>query len=123
MNVAISILCVAAGGSIGALLRFVLAKNLDSNEIGFPLGTFTANMLASFILGVLVALAGANDISQTMQIFLETGFCATLSTFSSLALQLAQMLRQRRLLMCSFYFISTFTMGMALFLLAEQFTF
>lgn len=117
-SVAVAILCVVSGGSLGALLRFTLAKNFDAS--GFPFGTFAANMLASFLLGLFSALANAEELSRTAEIFLDTGFCATLSTFSTLAWQIADMLKKRRLLLCSLYFTATFSMGMALFLLAEE---
>lgn len=119
-SVAVAILCVVSGGSLGALLRFTLAKNFDASASGFPFGTFAANMLASFLLGLFSALANAEELSRTAEIFLDTGFCATLSTFSTLAWQIADMLKKRRLLLCSLYFTATFSMGMALFLLAEE---
>lgn len=119
-SVAVAILCVVSGGSLGALLRFTLAKNFDASASGFPFGTFAANMLASFLLGLFSALANAEELSRTAEIFLDTGFCATLSTFSTLAWQIADMLKKRRLLLCSLYFTATFPMGMALFLLAEE---
>lgn len=93
-SVAVAILCVVSGGSLGALLRFTLAKNFDASASGFPFGTFAANMLASFLLGLFSALANAEELSRTAEIFLDTGFCATLSTFSTLAWQIADMLKK-----------------------------
>ena len=94
-SVAVAILCVVSGGSLGALLRFTLAKNFDASASGFPFGTFAANMLASFLLELFSALANAEELSRTAEIFLDTGFCATLSTFSTLAWQIADMLKKK----------------------------
>lgn len=119
-SAAAAILCVVSGGALGALLRFALAKKFDSALYGFPFGTFAANMLASFLLGLFVTLANAGELSTTSKIFLDAGFCATLSTFSTLAWQIADMLKNRRYFMCSLYFTATFSTGMVLFLFAEQ---
>lgn len=73
---------------------FYARKNFDASASGFPFGTFAANMLASFLLGLFSALANAEELSRTAEIFLDTGFCATLSTFSTLAWQIADMLKK-----------------------------
>ena len=45
------ILSVALGGAGGALFREFLSRELNGRT-KFPAGTFTANMLASFLTGV-----------------------------------------------------------------------
>ncbi len=112
----INICCLCIGGALGALLRAFIAERLDNTQSGFPFGTFVANMLASFLLGVIISVFNhVGDIPTYAELLLETGFCATLSTFSSLAWQIANMLKHRHFLLATVYAISTSVCGMFLF--------
>ena len=112
----INIISVCLGGALGALLRSYIAEKLDNTQSGFPFGTFIANMLASFLLGTIISIFNHIDQhSVYAELFFETGFCATLSTFSSLAWQIAHMLKHRRFLLAAVYAISTSACGMFLF--------
>lgn len=118
MNALLMFSSAALGGAFGALVRYFLAASWDGKA--FPFGTFAANMSASFILGILTALASRGVLEGNLAVFSEAGFCAALSTFSSLAFQIAEMLSEKRYLSASFYATSTLMFGMALFLSAEQ---
>ena len=118
MSALVSVLCVAVGGALGALVRFALALRFDKN--GRPFGTFTANMCASFLLGILMSLSARHGLPEWFDIFAETGFCATLSTFSSLAFQIADMISSRRYAACAVYASATFLFGMVLVLSAYK---
>lgn len=118
MNYLSTILAVAMGGAIGAMLRYCLSSTLDKNKFDFPFGTFLANMLASFMLGLFLGLAKSEPTSEVFISFTQGGFCATLSTFSSLAFQIASMLRQKRYEEAFAYSLTTFLLGMLLFTIA-----
>ena len=118
MNALLMFSSAALGGAFGALVRYFLAAAWDRKA--FPFGTFAANMSASFILGTLTALASRGVLEGDLAVFSEAGFCAALSTFSSLAFQIAEMLSEKRYLSASFYATSTLMFVMALFLFAEQ---
>lgn len=115
MTLALSILAVALGGSAGALLRFLISSRLDANKFDFPFGTFGANMLASFALGAVAEIAPALPHSHLAQLFLGTGLCAALSTFSSLAWQLTEMVRQKRFAAAAAYAVATVCGGLAMY--------
>jgi CrcB protein len=73
-------LLVAVGAAVGAALRFEIARRLDGR---FPTGTLAVNVLGSFLLGLLSALAlGAHPIA-----LLGTGFCGGFTTYSAFAVQ------------------------------------
>ena len=118
MNALLMFSAAALGGAFGALVRYFLAAAWDRKA--FPFGTFAANMSASFILGTLTALASRGVLEGDLAVFSEAGFCAALSTFSSLAFQIAEMLSEKRYLSASFYATTTLMFGMVLFLSAEQ---
>ena len=120
MNFAVCAFAVAAGGALGALARYALASRLDGKFGFFPLGTFCANMLSSFALGIFMGLSNAGESSPLFDFFAQTGFCATLSTFSELAFQIASMLEKRRLAEAFSYALATFLSGVLLFAAAAN---
>lgn len=82
-----TILIVGAGGFLGSIARYltqVYAEKIFHTT--FPLGTFIANMLGCFIIGLAFALAEKGDLmSAEWRIFLTVGFCGGFTTFSSFA--------------------------------------
>ena len=103
MSALFSVLCVALGGASGALVRFALASRFDKN--GRPFG---------------MSLSARHGLPRWFDLLAETGFCATLSTFSSLAFQIADMVSTRRYGACAVYASATFAFGMVLFLSAYK---
>ncbi len=84
---------VAIGGSIGAVLRFVISyycnKFLGSN---FAYGTLTVNILGSFLMGFLF-LYFNQVISPNLKTMLTTGMLGALTTFSTFSLETILMLQ------------------------------
>ncbi|MFT5216410.1 MAG: CrcB protein [Glaciecola sp.] len=80
------LLLVFIGGGFGSTLRYVIGKYMNSTETGIPWGTFTANILGSLIIGVILGLAVKNDtLSSNQTLLLATGFCGGFTTFSTFA--------------------------------------
>lgn len=81
-----TLLHVAAGGAIGAALRYLV--NVGAGRMfgpGFPMGTVIVNVLGSFAMGVLVtvlARKGGNHLAP----FLMTGVLGGFTTFSAFSL-------------------------------------
>ncbi|NNE28102.1 MAG: fluoride efflux transporter CrcB [Saprospiraceae bacterium] len=82
-----SALAVFLGGGLGSLSRFLVGKIFEDNTSWFFFGTFSSNMLSSFILGYLVTLAASKSISEEWQLLLMVGFCGGFSTFSTFSLE------------------------------------
>ncbi|MCQ2079877.1 MAG: fluoride efflux transporter CrcB [archaeon] len=77
-----NILLVAAGGAIGAVLRFSVGQIVDSSQ--FPWATFTVNIIGSFLLSLLTfAIPG---ISAETKLFLFTGLFGAFTTMSTFTL-------------------------------------
>ena len=91
MNAAFYIFSVTVGGAAGALLRGYFSGKLNA-RFAFPLGTFSANMLASFLTGAAVSMQAAGLIPESAYPLVDVGFCATLSTFSALSWESAEMI-------------------------------
>lgn len=77
---------VFIGGGLGSVLRYIIGRYLNHTGFGFPLGTFTANILGSLLIGIIIGLAAKNNtLSQNQTLLLATGFCGGFTTFSTFA--------------------------------------
>lgn len=79
---------VGAGGAAGAVLRYLIGL-IPLNRGGvFPVNTFLINLIGSFVIGVIAALALGNDrLDPKLVLFLKTEICGGFTTFSSFALE------------------------------------
>jgi CrcB protein len=79
------ILPIAAGGAIGAVLRFLMTAGVARLlATSFPWGTLSVNVLGSFMMGVLVELFALKlNASQELRAFLTTGILGGFTTFSA----------------------------------------
>ena len=90
-----NLLLVFVGGGLGSTLRYIIGKYLNSHESGIPWGTFTANILGSFLIGIILGLAAKNDtFSHSQTLLLATGFCGGFTTFSTFSVDTLMLLQQ-----------------------------
>jgi len=89
------VLCVAAGGLIGAPTRFLVDRFVaDRVERDFPLGTFLINISGSFLLGLLTGLDFAGNMPILVKAFVGTGFCGAYTTFSTWSYETVRLLEE-----------------------------
>jgi CrcB protein len=79
------------GGVLGALARVGLAQATPHGPGGWPWGTFAVNMLGALALGYFFARLGDHPEESLTHPFLTTGICGTLTTFSTVQLELFEM--------------------------------
>ena len=92
------ILSISMGASIGALLRWQLGLRLNSLLPSLPPGTLTANLVGGYIIGLAVAyFAQAPDIAPEWRLFIITGFCGGLTTFSTFSAEVVTLLKENKL--------------------------
>jgi CrcB protein len=90
-----SIVSVAAGASLGALLRWVLAARLNPLFPALPIGTLAANLIGGYLIGVAVALfAAMPQLSPQARLFVVTGFLGGLTTFSTFSAEVVTQMQQ-----------------------------
>ncbi|RCU46283.1 fluoride efflux transporter CrcB [Haloplanus salinus] len=72
---------VGAGAALGAVLRFATGRYVGgvAGNRRFPYGTFTVNVLGSFVLALVTFLGAGEDVL----LFVGTGACGSYTTFSS----------------------------------------
>lgn len=89
----LSILCVGAGGFIGAVARYLLG--LIPCEGDFPLMTFVVNFLGAVVIGVVVEASDSwPGMPQNALLFLKTGLCGGFTTFSTFSLETLTLLEK-----------------------------
>lgn len=77
-------LLVAVGGMIGAPLRYLTDRAVQSrHDSVFPWGTFTVNAVGSLVLGLLTGAAAGGAVGPDVRLFLGTGLCGALTTYST----------------------------------------
>lgn len=91
------LLAIAAGASLGAILRWWLGRTLNALFPVLPPGTLAANLLGGYIIGLAIAWLGSNpNLSPQLRLFIITGFCGGLTTFSTFSAELAILLQEGR---------------------------
>ena len=83
-----NLLLVALGGMIGSVLRYMLSVFVGSkfSSTTIPWGTFTVNILGSFVIGLVFGLGIRNQQFELQwRLFLATGVCGGFTTFSALS--------------------------------------
>jgi CrcB protein len=89
---------VAVGGAVGCLLRWYLAIFLNRYFPAIPPGTLAANLIGCYIIGVGIALfALSPGIGPEWKLFVTTGFCGGLTTFSTFSVEVVTLLQAGRL--------------------------
>ena len=90
-----TVLIIGVAGGIGAAARFAIDKALPKRPI--PWGTFTVNLLGSFLLGVFTGFwRDGGALGELWLAILGTGFCGGFTTFSTASLDVVELLRTNR---------------------------
>jgi CrcB protein len=77
-------LAVALGATAGAWLRWLLGLWLNRHADMLPWGTFAANMIGGYLVGLILGLVAAHpEWPQFWRLLLITGFLGALTTFST----------------------------------------
>lgn len=89
----LQIVSIAAGGALGALLRFGMSNGIHSIlGRGFPYGTLTVNALGSFFMGLLyVIMLERADFSVEWKAALTVGLLGAFTTFSTFSIETMNM--------------------------------
>jgi fluoride exporter len=85
------LVAIYVGGVLGALARVGLAQATPHAPGGWPWGTFAVNMVGALLLGYFFARLGDHPEDSLTHPFLTTGICGTLTTFSTMQLELFEM--------------------------------
>lgn len=112
---------VFAGGAIGAVLRALLVEWLSHDPGSWPWATFAANVIAAFVLGYAVTrLQERLPLSAYRRPLVGTGLCGGLSTFSTMQVELLDMLDAGRIALAAGYAGASIVAGVLMIALATN---
>jgi len=111
---ALVVLCVAAGGLVGAPSRYLLDRAVaDRVESDFPLGTFLVNMSGSALLGLLAGLGVRGHLPELVGALVGTGFCGAFTTFSTWSFETVRLLEEGEVLEAAMNVVLSLGVGLA----------
>lgn len=89
------LLWLAVAGACGTISRYTVCELASKARTGsFPLGTFTVNILGSFLFGLIYVLAQKKmHINAEIRLIALTGFMGAFTTFSTYAFDTAKLLK------------------------------
>jgi CrcB protein len=94
-----AVVAISIGSALGALLRWVLGAKLNAVFHALPPGTLLANLIGGYIIGVAVAyFAQSPTLAPEWRLFIITGFCGGLTTFSTFSAEVVGLIESERLL-------------------------
>lgn len=112
-----NMLCVALGGAVGAVLRYLASLLIGSAQKGcFPWATFAVNIAGCLAIGLLAALlaqpAGGVRTEQ-LRLLLITGVCGGFTTFSTFSRESVALISEGHMGMFAAYAAGSVALGLA----------
>ncbi|MEI2642264.1 MAG: fluoride efflux transporter CrcB [Candidatus Nanopelagicales bacterium] len=98
---------VMVGAGFGAAARYALDRRMSRHPSLFPRGTFTINLLGSFLLGFIVGIAPTAGLIA----LLGTGFCGGFTTFSTFSYELVRLVEENKLRSALSYLAASLAVG------------
>lgn len=101
---------IFVGGALGALLRAGLAEAFPLGAGSWPWATFAVNVAGAALLGYWFTALPRTSYRRPL---LTTGFCGALTTFSTVQLELLEMIDADRLALAFAYLAVSVAAGLA----------
>jgi CrcB protein len=93
----LSFLAVGFGAFAGALLRWGFGIALNPLLPVLPLGTLAANLLGGFVIGAALGVFNQfQSLPPEVRLFVTTGFCGGLTTFSTFSAETVTLLLRQQ---------------------------
>ena len=93
----LSFIAVGFGAFAGALLRWGFGILLNPLLPVLPLGTLAANLLGGFVIGAALGVFNQfQSLPAEIRLFVTTGFCGGLTTFSTFSAETVTLLLRQQ---------------------------
>jgi CrcB protein len=113
---------IFAGGIVGAVVRAGLAELVPHPPGAWPWATFTVNVVGALLLGYFVTrLQERLPVSRYPRPLLGTGLCGALTTFSTMQVELVEMLERGHLALAAGYAGASVATGFVVVWLASAY--
>lgn len=93
-----SLLAISVGASLGAVLRWGLGAAFNAVFPTVPPGTWLANMLGGYLMGIALAFFGEHaGLAPEWRLLIVTGFLGGLTTFSTFSAEVTTLIQEGRI--------------------------
>ena len=118
-----SILAVGAGGFLGSVFRYLISLIPVSEATVFPIKTFIINIIGCILIGAIAVSVSKNvEMSPQMLLFLKVGLCGGFTTFSTFALETADLMKAGHMGAALLYVVLSVLVGVAVIFAVEYMT-
>ncbi len=108
----IECIVVGAGGFMGAVCRYLIGMIPLKEGCVFPIKTLMINIVGSFLIGIVAALAMKTDFLDSRTVlFLKVGICGGFTTFSSFVLETTDLMKDGKMHLAVIYTVLSVTLG------------
>ena len=118
----VSFLLVGIGGALGAMTRLGMTLLFAHRIVLVPLGTFASNILGCLIMGIVLQLMLTAEwfnqsgiVTEQNRLLFAVGFCGSLTTLSSMVVEMNTLMQRDQFLGAFAYLFLTFIGGFACF--------
>ena len=119
----LNILAVGAGGFLGAVCRYLIGLVPISESFIFPIKTFFINIVGCIVIGIIaVAVTRSYEMNPQMLLFLKVGLCGGFTTFSTFALETADLMKNGHTGVAFLYVLLSVLVGVAVIFAVEYFS-
>ena len=109
-----TVFLIAVGAAIGAPARYLTDRAAQSrHDSVFPWGTFTVNVVGSFVLGALTAAAAGGAVGSGVVAAVGTGFCGALTTYSTFGYETLRLAEEGAALQAAANVVASVLAGLA----------
>ena len=115
------LIVVAAGGAIGAVIRYLVSLWVGAGLFGIsgPLATLAVNIVGCGLMGILAgAVAGGMLLPEAWRGFVAVGLLGALTTFSSFALDAGNLIQRQGILIAGAYVVASVLISLLVFVMA-----
>ena len=117
----LNILAVGAGGFLGAVCRYLVGLIPLSESFLFPIKTFAINVVGCVLIGVIaVSVIKQGGWNPQLLLFLKVGVCGGFTTFSTFALETADLIAGGHFAVACTYVVLSTLAGVASVLWIES---
>ena len=118
----ITVISIAVGGALGALLRYFLGNQISIMfGTNFPWSILLINIFGSFLMGITIESFNLFSISnEPMQKFLTVGILGAFTTFSTFSLDAIDLITKNRIFDAFLYIFASVILAIGFLFLGIQ---
>lgn len=111
---------VGIGGFIGTVCRYLIGLLPFEAENGFPFKTLFINIIGSFLIGLITALAAKNkSFDPHILLMCKVGICGGFTTFSTFAYESSELMKGGHVVLAFSYVCISIVLGVSAVLAAQ----